>query len=99
MYLNLRITLKDETTRDVKAEWPDFIAFEDEFDAPITVVFDSKKVRLKHTTWLCWHNEFRNKITTKDFKEWSEEIAYCGFVPDSEVEDINPLESKARTGA
>jgi hypothetical protein len=48
---------------------------------------------------LCWHNEFRNKTTAKDFKEWSEEIAYCGFVPDSEVEDISPLESKARTGA
>jgi hypothetical protein len=50
VFLNLRITYKNDTTLDIKAEWDDFIAFEDEFDLPFTVVIDPKKSRLKHST-------------------------------------------------
>jgi hypothetical protein len=99
VFLNLRITYKNDTTSDIKAEWDDFIAFEDEFDLPFTSVFDPKKTRLKHSTFLAWHSLFREKKTEKSFKEWLDEIGSVNFVPDSEVQDVVPLESKARTGA
>jgi len=99
MFLNLRITYNDETTKDVKSVWDDFIAFEDEFDLPFTVVIDPKKSRLKHTTWLCWHAELREKNTEQSFIDWVKKISHCGFIPDNEVEDVLPLGSKARTGA
>jgi hypothetical protein len=99
VFLNLRITYKNDTTLDIKAEWDDFIAFEDEFDLPFTVVIDPKKSRLKHSTWLAWHSLSREKKTEKPFTEWMIEIGSVNFVPDSEVQDVLPLESKARTGA
>lgn len=99
MFLNLRITYKNDKTSDIKAEWDDFIAFEDEFDLPFTVVIDPKKSRLKHATWLAWHSENREKKTELSFKDWLSDIASVNFVPDGEVQDVVPLESKARTGA
>lgn len=99
MFLNLRITSKDKSTRDVKAEWADFIAFEDEFDQAFTIVLDPKKSRLKHLTWLSWHAESRDQKTKLSFQDWCKDIAQCGFVVGNEVEDIDPLESKAPTGA
>jgi hypothetical protein len=99
VFINLRITYKDQTTKDIKAEWENFIAFEDEFDKPFTDVLDPKKSRLKHLSWLCWNIEKSSKAIEKTFEEWLKEISTCGFVPEKEVEDVLPLESKARTGA
>lgn len=99
MFLNLRITYGDDKTKDVKAVWDDFIAFEDEFDQPFTIVVDPKKSRLKYTTWLCWHSEFREKQTELNFNDWVKSISHCGFAPENEVEDVRPLGSKAHTGA
>jgi hypothetical protein len=99
VYLNLRITYKNETTRDIKAQWDNFIAFEDQFDIPFTTVLDPKKSRLKHVTWLCWHVETLDKKTDKSFDDWCKEISTCGFVPENEVGEPIPLEIKARTGA
>lgn len=99
MFINLRITYKDQTTKDLKAEWENFIAFEDQFDKSFTDIFDPKKTRLKHLSWLCWHVETSNKSVTKSFEDWVKDISTCGFSPDKEVEDVLPLESKAHTGA
>ena len=40
-------------------------------------------------------------VLTDDIEvgEWLDEIGSVNFVPDSEVQDVVPLESKARTGA
>lgn len=99
MFINLRITYKDQSTKDIKAVWENFIAFEDNFDKPFTDILDPKKSRLKQLSWLCWDVEVKNKGTDKSFEDWLKEVSTCGFAPDKEVEDLLPLESKARTGA
>lgn len=99
MFLNLRITSKDNKTRDIKTDWSDFIDFEENFDKSFTDILDPKKSRLKHISWLCWNHEKKNNKTNLEFENWIKEVSQCGFIADKEVEDLVPLESKAPTGA
>lgn len=62
----------DQTKRTIVALFPDFIAFEKEFDRAITKLGEGHV--LSDLAWLCWHSEHRQKKTAATFEEWCNDI-------------------------
>lgn len=89
--INLRITNKENVSREIETEWSDLVAFENKFDMPFQRIFgDGKEIRIQYTTWLAHQYESRTKKTDKNFEEWLQDVRIVTFVG---IADVPPLET------
>lgn len=87
----LRITNKSGETREIKTEWADLVAFENNFDLPFQRIFgNGQEIRIQYTTWLAHNFEKRTNATDKVFEEWLNSVAVVTFVG---IADVPPLET------
>lgn len=89
--INLRITNKENVSREIETEWSDLVSFENKFDMPFQRIFgDGKEIRIQYTTWLAHQYESRTKKTDKNFEEWLQDVRIVTFVG---IADVPPLET------
>jgi len=91
--IDLAVTHKDGTTVDVVCKTADYIAFETNFDKPISVI---EQGRLTYLLWLAWHASKRVGHTDAGFDEWVDTVD--GIESKDGDNDVPPLESPAPTG-
>ena len=94
MKVALKITNTNDQTREVVAQFADFIAWEAEHNRSLST-FEAE-MKLRDLAWLAWHVEFRNKVTTQPFADWLNDVGVIQPVEDGNV--IVPLECQAHTG-
>jgi hypothetical protein len=89
--INLRITDKENVSREIETEWADLVAFENKYDMPFQRIFgDGKEIRIQYTTWLAHQYELRTNKTDKNFEEWLQNVRIVTFVG---IADVPPLET------
>ena len=89
----LQIQYNDERTEQVTATAADAIAFEQQYDKPISVINTG---RMEYIWWIAWHACSRAKKTELQFNDWLDTV---GSVADEEVDEIVPLERSQPTGS
>jgi hypothetical protein len=94
MKVALKVTDTNQNTREVVAQFADFIAWETENNRSLAT-FEAD-MKLRDLCWLAWHTEFRNKVTVIPFDQWLNDVALIEPVADGNV--IVPLESQAHIG-
>jgi len=95
MRLPLHIGYEDGSGVDVIASAPDLIAFERQFDIPMSSFGES--VRVEWMMWLAWTSLTRKHLTKLAFDPWSETVDDIVFGDAAEAE-IPPLEINQPTG-
>ena len=95
MRMALSVEDLDGRVQHVMVAAPDLIAFEREYDKPMTVLGSG---RLEYLFYVSWKAVTRTKQTALDFDAWCETIA---SIKDSEesAEELVPLESSPPTGS
>jgi len=73
MELNLQATFQDGIEKVISTGAPEIVAFEREFDKPITTMQESP--RYTYLVFMAWHSESRNKSTALKFEDWTNTIA------------------------
>lgn len=73
---------------------PDLVAFERQYDKPMSAVSTG---RIEYLFWVTWHATKRKNLTDLDFDAWLETIENVTDDPNTETE-IVPLESSQPTG-
>jgi hypothetical protein len=89
----LQVTYDDNRTETIIATAADAIAFEREYDKPISVLNSG---RMEYMWWIGWRALTRHKKTELPFDEWLDTVAE---LKDEEVDDIVPLERSQSTGS
>ena len=87
------VTHDDGQTAKIVCTAPDYVAFENEFDKPISVL---ETGRLTYLYWLAWHGLKRFHRTDKGFDEWVQTVA--GVEVPGDEDEIPPLESPQPIG-
>jgi len=72
MQINLQTTFSDGTKKVITAGAPEIVAFEREFDKPISQMQESP--RYTYLVFMAWHSESRTKSTTLKFEDWTNTI-------------------------
>lgn len=95
--INLRITDKENVSREIETEWADLVAFENHFDMPFQRIFgDGKEIRIQYTTWLAHQYEKRTNKTDKNFEEWLQNVRIVTFVGIADVPPLEMTQSQAK---
>lgn len=94
MRIALKVKYGDGREHAVMVSAPDLIAFERQFDKPMTVIAEG---RLEYLWWAAWHAAKRKNLTDLPFDSWVDTV---DEIRDDETapEEIVPLESEAVTG-
>lgn len=95
MRMALQVEQLDGRVQHVMVAAPDLIAFEREYDKPMSVLGTG---RLEYLFFVAWRALKRTGQTTLDFDAWCDTI---GAISDDETaaEEIVPLESSPPTGS
>ena len=95
MRISLRVQYVDGSEAAVVAAAPDLIAFERQYDKPMSVF--ASDARIEWLLFLAWTSLKRQKQTAEEFDAWTERVD--GIIFGDDVEDeIVPLESSQPTG-
>lgn len=95
MQINFTVKTKDAAAPfTISSELVDMVAFEQEFDLPISVIADAPRVN--YLSWIAWHAAKRTAKTQLDYMEWTSTLEDLSGEEDSE---IVPLESPPSTGS
>jgi len=95
MRFTMSVQYEDGADATAVASVPDLLAFERQFDKPITEF--GSGLKLEWILWLAWHALQRNDKAGNDFEKWVKTVANV-TVGDSEDNKIVPLESSQPTG-
>lgn len=76
MRMNLLVEYADGNSQEVTASAVDLVRFEREFDISIAKI--GTDMKLTHLLFLAHSSLSRQKITTKSFDEWLEDVAQVG---------------------
>ena len=95
MRLPLHVGYEGGSGVDVVASAPDLIAFERQFDKPMSAFGDA--VRVEWMLWLAWTALTRKKLVSQEFDVWVDSVDEITFGDSSEAE-IPPLETSQLTG-
>lgn len=88
----LDITYANDTKEQVTAIGKDTIAFERQYDKPISAL----GTRLEYMWFVAWHALKRTNKTELPFDDWLDTV---GEIKDEEATDIVPLERSQPTGS
>lgn len=91
--IKLQIQYNDDRTELVTATAADAIAFERQYDKPISVLNSG---RIEYMWWIGWRALTRTNKTSLPFDEWLDTVAE---LKDEETDDIVPLERSQSTGS
>lgn len=95
MQISFNIKTKDAAAPIlVTSEIVDMVAFEQEFNLPISVIADAPRV--SYLSWLAWHALHRLGKTTLAYMEWTSTLE---DLSGEEADEIVPLESPPSTGS
>jgi hypothetical protein len=72
MKINLRVELTDGSSQDVVCGAKDLVAFEEKYQR--SVARFEQEMKLTDLLFLAWHSLNRQKITTKDFETWLDDV-------------------------
>lgn len=89
MRLPLHVDYEDGSGVDVVASAPDLIAFERQFDMPMSAFGD--RVRVEWMLWIAWTSLHRRKLVLVEFDSWCDLVDGITFGDAAEAE-ISPLE-------
>ena len=95
MRIALKVAYVDGREQAVMVSGPDLIAFERQFDKPMTTISSG---RIEYLYWATWHSLKRRNLVTAEFDEWVDTV---DGVTDDEAgsADLPPLESKQPIGS
>ena len=91
--ITLQVIYNDGTTELMVATAADAIAFEREYDKPISVLNSG---RMEYMWWIGWRALTRTNKTSLPFTDWLDTVAE---LKDEEVDEIVPLERSQSTGS
>jgi len=74
MQIALTVANADGSEAKVTAKPSDLIAFERNFDQPMTIFGDEKKVRVEWLLWLAWRASTREGLTKDEFDTWVDTV-------------------------
>ena len=94
MLITLAVEFASGAKETVVAGFPDFIAFEKEFDRSVAKF--EQEMTLTDFAWLGWHASKRTKRTIELFDEWVQGVASLWPAADGDV--IVPLENPQPIG-
>ena len=95
MRFTMHIQFADGAEVTSVASVPDLLAFERQFDKPITEF--GSGLKLEWILWLAWNSLRRSGKAENDFDTWVDTVTNI-TVGDSEGDAIVPLESNQLTG-
>lgn len=72
MRITLRVEYSDGKIENVKCGAKDLVAFEDKFERSVARL--EQEMRLKDLLFIAWHSLTRQKLITKDFETWLDEV-------------------------
>lgn len=70
MQIHMTVEHADGSEAEVTAKASDLIAFERQFDKPMTVFGDPKAGRVEYIMWLAWHTSKKVGKTDQEFDAW-----------------------------
>ena len=70
MQIHMTVEHADGSEAEVTAKASDLIAFERQFDKPMTVFGDPKTGRVEYIMWLAWHTSKKAGKTDQEFDAW-----------------------------
>ena len=70
MQIHMTVEHADGSEAEVTAKASDLIAFERQFDKPMTVFGDPKADRVEYIMWLAWHTSKKVGKTDQEFDAW-----------------------------
>lgn len=94
MRIALLAKYNDGREQTVLVSAPDLVAFERQYDKPMSAVSSG---RIEYLFWVTWHSSKRKSLTDLDFEQWLETVDQIVDDPNAETE-IVPLESNQPTG-
>ena len=95
MQISFKIKTKDAAAPvAITSELVDMVAFEQEYNLPISVLADEPRV--SYLTWLAWHAMHRTGKTQLSFMEWASTLE---DLSGEEAAEIVPLESHPSIGS
>ena len=87
--ITLKVSFTDGTSTDVTCKTSDYIAFEQHFDKPVSIL---EQGRLTYLLWLAW----KASRSESDFDTWVDSVESVTSVDD--VDEIPPLGSPQHIG-
>jgi hypothetical protein len=94
MRITLRVEFTNQKTTDVVCSAKDLVAFEDKYQRSVARL--ETEMKLTDLLWLAWHSLHRQKLTTKDFDSWLDDVE--SIAPSDEDPKSEGLETAANTG-
>jgi hypothetical protein len=94
MKMNLRVEFTNNKKTDVVCSAKDLVAFEDKYQRSIARL--EQEMRLTDLLWIAWHSLNRQKITTKDFDSWLDDVE--SIAPSDDDPKLSDSETAANTG-
>ena len=94
MRIALKVAYVDGREQAVMVSAPDLIAFERQFDKPMTVIGTG---RMEYLWWTTWHAAKRRNLTDLDFDAWINTVDALADDPEGGAE-IAPLGSPQPIG-
>lgn len=93
MQIKMKVTMRDNTTKDCTAIFSDFVMFERTWNRSVTKFSD--ELRLTDIAWLAWRSEIRQKNISVQFDEWLEQVNEIEMITDDEpvVEESAPAQA------
>lgn len=81
----MKVTMRDNTTKDCTAVFSDFVMFERTWNRSVTKFSD--ELRLTDIAWLAWRSEIRLKHITIVFDEWLDTVDNIEMIDDEPVSE------------
>jgi hypothetical protein len=72
MRITLRVEFTNQQATDVVCSAKDLVAFEDKYQRSVARL--ETEMRLTDLLWIAWHSLNRQKITSKDFDSWLDDV-------------------------
>ena len=94
MKINLRVEFTNNKKTDVVCSAKDLVAFEDKYQRSIARL--EQEMRLTDLLWIAWHSLNRQKITTKDFDSWLDDVE--SIAPSDDDPKLSDSGTAANTG-
>ena len=95
MRIALKVTYSDGREQAVMVSAPDLIAFERQYDKPMTVIGSG---RIEYLYYVAWHFLKRRSLTDLEFDSWLDTVDSVSDDPEGDAEVI-PLENTPLIGS